>query len=247
MTYLKNILLAICISLSFNICICQSNEEFKKSELTFEICDDKLDKKECFNDTIAKALTQAIKTEVKTYLKKNQKRTYVVSYANFVVGENGKAIKRSIRTTKQKNTEVSSKLRRAVLDLPEIKVRRNEYNYPVLSYYKIRIKNGLNDNEEVVVLDKTNKPSKKRNRVAPIYPGCIYKDNDSLIKCLNSNIASLVQKKFRVKKVTNDFNKKGSFYIYLNFSIDTKGRIANEMAFGPSKSFEEEALFTLKK
>ena len=243
----KNILSLVFIFLSFTLSLCQSDKEFKKSDLTFELCDDELDQKECFNNIIAIALTDAVKTDIKTYLKENKKRTYVVSYAHFIIGENGKAIKESIRTTKQKNTKVSSKLKRAVLNLPEIKVKRNEYNYPVLSSYRIRIKNGLNDNEGVVLLDKSNKSSKKRNRVAPIYPGCKYKDNDSLTKCLNNNISKLVQKKFRVKKASKGFNKKGSFYIYLNFSIDSKGKIVNEMAFGPNESFEEEALSILKK
>ncbi|WP_290701339.1 energy transducer TonB [Lacinutrix sp.] len=236
--------------LIYSLSFAQSNKDFKQNYLSITNCNKQPNKKECFNNYIAATLTSAVKTEIKDYLQKNPKRTYVVNHASFVVGENGKPIKGSIKTTNSKNNAVGLKLKQAILDLPEIMVRRNEYNYPILTNYKIKIKNGVDENGEIVVLDFNNKSktfSTKSNMVAPIYKGCKSKDNIELKKCLSKNVSKIVGQKFNKKKAIDGFNKKGTFYTFIFFTIDKKGKLDKLRAYGPSKSFQDEALASLKK
>ncbi|WP_452223260.1 energy transducer TonB [Lacinutrix chionoecetis] len=247
---MKKPLSALIIVLTCSLSFSQSNKNFVQNYLLISSCSEQPNKMDCFNNYVAKKLTDTVKTDVKNYLEKNPKRNYVVNRASFVVGENGKPIKGSINTTNPKNTDVGLKLKQAVLNLPEISPRRNEYNYPLLTLYSISIKNGMNKNDSVVVLDINNKPHSninKSNMVAPVYKGCKSKDNNELKKCLSDNVAKVIGKKFNAKKALKGFNKIGSFYTYVFFTVDKDGRLDNLKAFGPNQSFQDEALAALKK
>lgn len=247
---MKNLVSICFILLTYSFSFSQSNPDFKQPNLSFKKCVDDENREKCFNTLIANKLTNSVKTEIKNYLEINKDKDYVVNRASFVVGENGKALIESIQTTNSKNTEVGNKLKRAILDLPEFSVRKNEYNHSLLSYYTIGIKNGIDENNEVIVLDINNKEKKQpnnSNQTNPIYPGCKSKDNEELKKCLSYNVSKIVGSNFKSKKALKRFKKKGSFYIYVLFAVDENGKLSNLKAFGPNKNFEKQALSALKK
>ena len=83
--------------------------------------------------------------------------------------------------------------------------------------------------------------------ISPIYPGCKPTSNPDLKACFSKKITHLILKKFKIQKALKEFNKKGTFYIYVLFSVNKEGEINDFTAYGSSKNMSNEALRSLKR
>ncbi len=230
----------------------KKNTDFIQPFPLFKDCKTSINPSDCFNKIISSKIIEVIETDVQSYLEKKEIRKSVNVYLNFIIDENGKPIEESISTTKiRSNPTIESKLKKMILNLPNIYPRRNEANHPILSYYHLTAKLGLDkENNNVVLLEETNEPngiSENRNFTAPVYPKCQSTSNKVLRKCFSNNVTKLLLKKYRINKAVKGFNKKGSFYTYILFKVDKFGEVNNYKIFGPNETIENEARRSLKK
>lgn len=74
----------------------------------------------------------------------------------------------------------------------------------------------------------------------PIFPGCEnMKSNDARKKCFQEKMQAHIRKEFRYPEVALEMGVQGR--VYVQFAIDTKGRITGVRTRGPDKNLEKEA------
>jgi len=242
---MKNFILILFL-LSSIYSFSQDNKSFKQPYITFDSCKDSENKKECFDDLIIERMLKASKDAVVSHMEKYPDCGSVSLHVSFVVGENGRPIDESIKTTKNAALDVNEKLDNVVKNLPDISPLRNEYNYEILSYYFLFIDVTIDENKELVLLEKSTEPielSENSCCVTPIYKGCESSTtNKELKKCFSDNISKIIGQKFNINKAFKKFDKRGTFNTYILFNIDKKGEVSDVLAFGPSKEITAEAL-----
>jgi len=247
---MKNIILFLFLTSTIYTFSQKKNNKFKQPFPVFESCIKSVTPNECFNSIMISKMIPAIESDVKNYLKE-KKCEYIFVSVYFVIDQDGKPISESISTSKIKNNpSIEIKLKKVISNLPKIYPRKNEYNNAILTYYHLTLSLGLDENENIIVLEDTNEPkafSENKNFTAPIYPKCKSTSNKELQKCFSNQMTKLIVKKYNYKKATKGFNKKGSFYTYILFKVDKKGEVNNYKVFAPNEKFKKEALRSLRK
>lgn len=79
---------------------------------------------------------------------------------------------------------------------------------------------------------------------APRFPGCKEKSEEAYKKCFNRKLQKFVAKEFRS---VNAHSSSGRQRVAVRFQIDATGKIVNIQARAPHKSWEKEAIRTIKK
>ncbi len=242
---MKNLILILFL-LNSVLSYTQANKGFKQPHITFDSCKDAENIKECFDDLIIERMLAASKDAVVSHMEKYPDCSSVSLHVSFVVGENGRPIDESIKTTKNAVLDVNEKLNNVVKNLPDISPLRNEYNYEILSYYFLFIDVTIGENKELVLLEKSTEPielSENSCCVTPIYKGCESSTtNKELKNCFSDNVSKIIVQKFNSNKAFKKFDKQGTFNTYILFNIDTNGEVIDVVAFGPSNEITAEAL-----
>ena len=99
----------------------------------------------------------------------------------------------------------------------------------------------IDDIEEVVEEEVIVVPFAVIENV-PVYPGCENeKSNDNKKLCMSGKISELVQKNFN-KNLAGDLGLTGIQRIFVQFKIDSNGKVVNVLARAPHPSLENEAI-----